>query len=109
MYYEYLSRFPRCCNHCAVFKLIVGYFLSPGFSTAKGELVRSILFPKPVDFKFSQDGIKFMGFLAIIAVMGMIYTLILMVSFLFWVKTVYVGSFFFIMLSHVLSHCEDWK
>jgi len=51
-----------------------------GFSTSKGELVRSILFPKPVDFKFSQDGIKFVGCLAIIAVIGMIYTLVLMVS-----------------------------
>jgi len=42
--------------------------------------VRSILFPKPVDFKFSQDGIKFVGCLAIIALIGMIYTLVLMVS-----------------------------
>jgi len=51
-----------------------------GFSTSKGELVRSILFPKPVDFKFSQDGMKFVGCLAIIAVIGMLYTLVLMVS-----------------------------
>ena len=51
-----------------------------GFSTSKGELVRSILFPKPVDFKFSQDGIKFIGCLAVIAVIGMLYTLVLMVS-----------------------------
>jgi len=54
--------------------------LGLGFSTSKGELVRSILFPKPVDFKFSQDGIKFVGCLAVIAVIGMIYTFILMVS-----------------------------
>jgi cation-transporting P-type ATPase 13A2 len=60
--------------------------LFAGFSTAKGELVRSILFPKPVDFKFSQDGIKFMGFLAIIAIMGMIYTMILMVSLHYWLS-----------------------
>jgi len=52
-----------------------------GFSTSKGELVRSILFPKPVDFKFSQDGIKFFACLALIALMGMIYTLVLMVSY----------------------------
>jgi len=44
--------------------------------------VRSILFPKPVDFKFSQDGIKFIGCLALIAVVGMVYTLVLMVSLL---------------------------
>jgi len=54
--------------------------LCPGFSTSKGELVRSILFPKPVDFKFSQDGMKFVGCLAVIAVIGMLYTLVLMVS-----------------------------
>jgi magnesium-transporting ATPase (P-type) len=51
-----------------------------GFSTAKGELVRSILFPKPIDFKFSQDGVKFILSLAMIALGGMIYTIILMVS-----------------------------
>ena len=56
------------------------YILCLGFSTSKGELVRSILFPKPVDFKFSQDGIKFVGCLAGIAAIGMIYTLVLMVS-----------------------------
>ena len=44
--------------------------------------MRSILFPKPVDFKFSQDGIKFIGCLALIAVVGMVYTLVLMVSLL---------------------------
>ena len=52
----------------------------PGFSTAKGELVRSILFPKPVDFKFTQDAMKFVGFLASVSLIGMVYTLVLMVS-----------------------------
>ena len=51
-----------------------------GFSTAKGELVRSIMFPKPVDFKFSQDSFKFIGVLALIASIGMVYTLVIMVS-----------------------------
>jgi cation-transporting ATPase 13A2 len=50
-----------------------------GFMTAKGELVRSILFPKPVDFKFTQDSLKFIGCLALIALIGMIYTVVLMV------------------------------
>lgn len=50
-----------------------------GFSTAKGELVRSILFPKPVDFKFNKDTYKFIGVLASIALMGFVYTIILMV------------------------------
>ena len=51
-----------------------------GFMTSKGELVRSIMFPKPVDFKFSQDTYKFIAALALIACIGMIYTLVLMVS-----------------------------
>lgn len=29
--------------------------LRTGFQTAKGELVRSIMFPKPVDFKFNRE------------------------------------------------------
>lgn len=57
------------------------YFL--GFSTAKGELVRSILFPKPVDFKFNNDTYKFIGVLAGIAVVGFVYTIIIMVSIIY--------------------------
>ncbi len=30
-----------------------------GYSTAKGELVRSILFPKPVDLQFYADSMRF--------------------------------------------------
>lgn len=46
-----------------------------GFSTAKGELVRSILYPKPMGFKFYQDAMKFVGFLACIAAFGMTYSI----------------------------------
>ena len=53
---------------------------APGFNTAKGELVRSILFPKPTDFKFSQDAFKFIGVLFGISLIGMIYTYAIMVS-----------------------------
>ena len=42
--------------------------------------MRSILFPKPVDFKFTQDSYKFIACLALIAFVGMAYTLTLMVS-----------------------------
>ena len=55
------------------------YFLA-GFLTAKGDLVRSILFPKPTDFKFSQDAYKFIGVLFAIAAVGMVYTYVIMVS-----------------------------
>ncbi|KAK3104814.1 hypothetical protein FSP39_010866 [Pinctada imbricata] len=48
-----------------------------GFCTAKGELVRSILYPKPVDFKFERDTYIFVGILALIAGLGFIYTIVL--------------------------------
>ncbi|XP_021361034.1 cation-transporting ATPase 13A2-like isoform X2 [Mizuhopecten yessoensis] len=51
-----------------------------GFRTAKGELVRSILFPKPVDFKFYRDAMKFIMFLGFIAALGMIYTVVMYVK-----------------------------
>jgi hypothetical protein len=45
-----------------------------GFSTAKGELVRSILFPKPVNFKLKYDLIKCMGIFFCLGIPCMIYT-----------------------------------
>ena len=44
-----------------------------GFNTAKGDLVRSILFPKPMGFQFYTDSIRFIGFLFFVAFIGMIY------------------------------------
>ncbi|XP_013404305.1 probable cation-transporting ATPase 13A3, partial [Lingula anatina] len=46
-----------------------------GYSTTKGELVRAILFPKPMDFKFYQDAIRFVQVLFLIASIGMIYNI----------------------------------
>ena len=50
------------------------------FSTAKGELVRSILYPKPVDFKFNTDTYKYVGGMALIALGGMIFSVVLRVG-----------------------------
>ncbi|GAB6022774.1 hypothetical protein CHUAL_006868 [Chamberlinius hualienensis] len=50
-----------------------------GYSTTKGELVRAILFPKPIDFKFYRDSVKFIGFLTLIASFGMIYALVIFI------------------------------
>ncbi|KAI8048154.1 uncharacterized protein B0P05DRAFT_481058, partial [Gilbertella persicaria] len=41
-----------------------------GFNTAKGALVRSMLFPKPNSFKFYRDSFRFIGVLSIIALVG---------------------------------------
>lgn len=48
-----------------------------GFQTAKGELVRSIMFPKPVDFKLNRHIQNFITFLSFLAFFGFIYTIVL--------------------------------
>ncbi|UXI19428.1 aspartate aminotransferase [Sarcoptes scabiei] len=48
-----------------------------GYQTAKGELVRSIMFPRPVDFKFNRHIHKFICFLAFLASIGFFYTIVL--------------------------------
>ncbi|ELK31571.1 Putative cation-transporting ATPase 13A4, partial [Myotis davidii] len=49
--------------------------LQTGFNTAKGDLVRSILYPKPMNFKLYRDAIRFLLCLVVTATIGMIYTL----------------------------------
>ncbi|CED85070.1 ca-transporting atpase [Phaffia rhodozyma] len=41
-----------------------------GFNTTKGALVRSMLFPKPMGFKFYRDSMRFIGVLGLIAGFG---------------------------------------
>ncbi|KIY53967.1 Ca-transporting ATPase [Fistulina hepatica ATCC 64428] len=41
-----------------------------GFNTTKGSLVRSMLYPKPIGFKFYRDSVRFIGVLAGIALLG---------------------------------------
>lgn len=53
---------------------VLAVVVRTGFNTAKGELVRAILFPKPLGFKFYQDAMKFILFLACVAVFGMAYS-----------------------------------
>ncbi|KAK9884189.1 hypothetical protein WA026_005142 [Henosepilachna vigintioctopunctata] len=55
---------------------VLAVVVSTGFSTAKGSLVRSILYPPPVDFKFETDSYKFVGVMACLATVGFIYTVI---------------------------------
>ncbi|KAG8225089.1 hypothetical protein J437_LFUL000068 [Ladona fulva] len=47
-----------------------------GFLTAKGQLVRSIMYPPPVDFRFERDSYLFVAGLACVAAIGFIYTVI---------------------------------
>ncbi|NXJ65399.1 AT134 ATPase, partial [Rostratula benghalensis] len=47
--------------------------LRTGFNTAKGDLVRSILYPKPMNFKLYRDALRFLMCLITFAAIGMIY------------------------------------
>lgn len=49
-----------------------GLVLSTGFSTGKGELFRSILFPKPITFAFERDSYRYLGVLSAIAIAAFI-------------------------------------
>lgn len=49
--------------------------INTGFSTAKGELVRTILHPKPIGFKFYEDSLKFVCCLFLLATLGIMYLL----------------------------------
>ncbi|KAM3958845.1 polyamine-transporting ATPase anne boleyn [Aphomia sociella] len=51
--------------------------LRTGYNTSKGQLVRSILYPVPADFKFDRDSYKFIIILAFIATLGLAYTIAL--------------------------------
>lgn len=51
-------------------KKTVGVVVATGFSTAKGRLIKSILFPKPGGFKFQQDSLKFVVALGVVALIG---------------------------------------
>ncbi|NXH35649.1 AT132 ATPase, partial [Myiagra hebetior] len=50
-----------------------------GFCTAKGDLISSILYPKPVSFKFYKDAVKFVLFLALLALIGTVYSILILV------------------------------
>ncbi|CAN3363072.1 vacuolar cation-transporting ATPase Ypk9p [Diutina catenulata] len=48
--------------------------VATGFNTTKGSLVRSMLFPKPMGFKFYEDSFKYIGFMTLIAAIGFTYS-----------------------------------
>lgn len=51
-----------------------------GFLTTKGSLVRDILYPKPLKFEFYTDGLKFVGIMAMIALIGFFGVVPIMVA-----------------------------
>ncbi|XP_031832819.1 polyamine-transporting ATPase anne boleyn isoform X2 [Nomia melanderi] len=55
---------------------VLAVVVRTGFNTSKGALVRSIMYPPPVDFKFEQDSYKFVILLTGIASIGVVYTVV---------------------------------
>ncbi|XP_023653854.1 polyamine-transporting ATPase 13A3-like isoform X2 [Paramormyrops kingsleyae] len=58
-------------------ELVKAVVVRTGFSTAKGQLVRSILYPKPTDFKLYHDAYLFLLCLVGVAAIGFIYSIVL--------------------------------
>lgn len=52
---------------------------STGFLTTKGSLVRDILYPREINFKFYSDGMKFVAIMAFISIIGFLCTLPIMI------------------------------
>ncbi|XP_072475002.1 polyamine-transporting ATPase 13A3 isoform X2 [Notamacropus eugenii] len=57
-------------------ELVKAVVVRTGFSTSKGQLVRSILYPKPTDFKLYRDAYMFLLCLVVVAGIGFIYTIV---------------------------------
>uniref|UniRef100_A0A8C6PAC1 ATPase cation transporting 13A2 n=1 Tax=Nothobranchius furzeri TaxID=105023 RepID=A0A8C6PAC1_NOTFU len=56
----------------------VAVVTSTGFFTAKGDLVSSILYPQPINFRFYKDAMKFLLILGVVALIGTIYIFVIL-------------------------------
>uniref|UniRef100_A0A8C2ZZ94 Polyamine-transporting ATPase 13A3 n=1 Tax=Cyclopterus lumpus TaxID=8103 RepID=A0A8C2ZZ94_CYCLU len=72
--------------------LVKAVVVSTGFSTAKGQLVRSILYPKPTDFKLYRDAYLFLLCLVAVAGIGFVYSIVLSVLHKVPAKTIIIES-----------------
>ncbi|VDL30878.1 unnamed protein product [Hymenolepis diminuta] len=57
--------------------------LRTGFLTVKGDLVRAILYPRPLDIDFTLDSFRFLSIMTVIALAGSVYTWIILYRFKF--------------------------
>ncbi|XP_028988341.1 polyamine-transporting ATPase 13A3-like [Betta splendens] len=73
-------------------ELVKAVVVRTGFGTEKGQLVRSILYPKPTDFKLYRDAYLFLLCLVAVAGIGFIYTIVLSIINKVPAKTIVVES-----------------
>ncbi|XP_043107813.1 polyamine-transporting ATPase 13A3 isoform X2 [Puntigrus tetrazona] len=58
-------------------EMVKAVVVRTGFSTAKGQLIRSILYPKPTDFKLYRDAYMFLLCLVAVASIVFVYSLVM--------------------------------
>lgn len=75
---------------------VLAVVIRTGYLTTKGQLVRSIIYPPPADFKFDQDSYKFIMILSFIALLGFFYTVFSKVLLVLHRKLLFY-SFFFVV------------
>uniref|UniRef100_A0AAR2IZ58 Polyamine-transporting ATPase 13A3 n=1 Tax=Pygocentrus nattereri TaxID=42514 RepID=A0AAR2IZ58_PYGNA len=73
-------------------ELVKAVVVRTGFSTAKGQLVRSILYPKPTDFKLYRDAYLFLLCLVGVAGIGFVYSIALSIMNQVPAKTIIIES-----------------
>ena len=59
---------------------VLGLDLNTGFNTEKGNLIRSIIFPKESEFNFKTDSVKYIYFMACLSVIGFTASLPFLIS-----------------------------
>jgi magnesium-transporting ATPase (P-type) len=60
---------------------VTAVILRSGFATAKGRLVRSILYPKPSSFEFYADSFKFVAVMGLFAIAGFLWSVAAFVKY----------------------------
>ena len=77
---DHVTEFDYSCSFLVhtVRESLKGIVVRTGFNTARGSMVRSILFPKPINIKYERHGVKFIGMMAIVGVIGFTFSIALM-------------------------------
>lgn len=57
---------------------VIGLVCKTGFETAKGKLICSIIYPKPSQFKFYRDSLRFIAMMFCVGMMGFVVSAIML-------------------------------